>query len=178
MAKKRKPARQTKLPLEPVGQAKSPQAPVAVEEVLDELDPRQKQVLTDWFSVAFSGPLPPPQIVAGYDHVIPDGANRIMEMAEREQEHTHDQESAHSTRLDRLVDLEHLLAVRGQAIGALLMIVLILAALVFAYLEKFPVALGTFLSAVAVQIGAWVLNRASRQQPQPTKEDKPVTTKK
>lgn len=162
MAKKKR-AKQPRLKLGPLDPPAAPQAPIAIEEVLEELEPRQKQVINEWIAYAFSGPLPPPQTVAGYDQVITDGANRIMEMAEREQSHTHEQEKAHSARLDTLVNLDAKLALRGQAIGAALMIVLIAAALVFAYLEKFPQALGTVLSAVAVQVGSWALNRASRQ---------------
>ena len=32
-----------------------------------------------------SGPLPPPQMLEDYNHIIPDGANRIMLMAEKAQ---------------------------------------------------------------------------------------------
>jgi uncharacterized membrane protein len=35
----------------------------------------------------FSGPLPPPDILQKYNEVIPDAANRILLMAEKEQEH-------------------------------------------------------------------------------------------
>lgn len=35
---------------------------------------------------AFSGPLPPPAMLAQYNDVVPNGAERIMAMAERQQE--------------------------------------------------------------------------------------------
>ncbi|MBM4027710.1 MAG: DUF2335 domain-containing protein [Planctomycetes bacterium] len=35
----------------------------------------------------FSGPLPPPQILAQYDATVPNGAERIMAMAEKQSEH-------------------------------------------------------------------------------------------
>lgn len=38
-------------------------------------------------STEFEGPLPPPAMLDGYNQVIPDGANRIMRMAESEAEH-------------------------------------------------------------------------------------------
>ena len=41
-------------------------------------------------SVAFSGPLPPPEILKKYDEIIPNGAERLMRMAEREQEMEHE----------------------------------------------------------------------------------------
>jgi len=38
-------------------------------------------------STEFVGPLPPPAMLDGYNQIIPDGANRIMRMAESEAEH-------------------------------------------------------------------------------------------
>ncbi|MCD4830777.1 MAG: DUF2335 domain-containing protein [Anaerohalosphaeraceae bacterium] len=35
----------------------------------------------------FSGPLPPPQVLSQYDEIIPNGAERIMVMAEKQGEH-------------------------------------------------------------------------------------------
>lgn len=35
----------------------------------------------------FSGPLPPPSLLARYSEIIPNGAERIMAMAERQSEH-------------------------------------------------------------------------------------------
>ncbi len=43
-------------------------------------------------SYGFSGPIPPPEIFAGYDRALPNGADRVMKMAELEQEHRHDME--------------------------------------------------------------------------------------
>jgi uncharacterized membrane protein len=38
-------------------------------------------------AVSFSGPLPPPGLLAKYNEVIPNGAERIMAMAERQSAH-------------------------------------------------------------------------------------------
>ncbi len=43
-------------------------------------------------AAAFQGPIPPPSILRGYDDIIQDGAERIMTMAEDEQDHRHDLE--------------------------------------------------------------------------------------
>lgn len=43
-------------------------------------------------SYGFSGPIPPPEIFAGYDKALPNGADRVMKMAEKEQEHRHKME--------------------------------------------------------------------------------------
>ena len=40
-------------------------------------------------SYSFMGPIPPPGILAGYNNVIPNGADRVIMMAEKEQAHRH-----------------------------------------------------------------------------------------
>jgi uncharacterized membrane protein len=171
VAKKRKGERQPRLKLQPTGELTTP-PPTAVEEVLEELEPRQKQVIQEWISYAFSGPLPPPNIVSGYDQIITNGADRIMEMAERDQEHVHGLENAHSARLDRFLDSDIRLARNAQLLGGVLFTLMIVAALLFAFLDKLPVALGTVLSAGLVQVGTWLLNRYSNRQPTKPEQDK------
>lgn len=41
-------------------------------------------------AAAFSGPIPPPGILHAYDDVVQNGAERIMSMAEDEQDHRHE----------------------------------------------------------------------------------------
>lgn len=170
MAKKKRP-KQPRLDLKVSPEDRQTDAPASVVEVLDELEPRQKEVLTQWFEIAISGPLPPPQVLDGYDQIITNGADRIMEMAEREQAHRHKHDDKNSDRIDRWVDNEITLSLRGQGGGMFVMVILVIGALVFAYLDRLPIALATFLGGVAVQVGSWVLNRSARSQA-PSKEPK------
>src|ERR1035438_8495401 len=43
-------------------------------------------------TMQFSGPLPPPGILAQYNDVCPNGAERIIAMAEKQQEHSQELE--------------------------------------------------------------------------------------
>lgn len=43
---------------------------------------------------SFSGPLPPPSILLGYDKVCPGAADRIIQMAEKQIVHRHEMESS------------------------------------------------------------------------------------
>jgi uncharacterized membrane protein len=45
-------------------------------------------------SLTWAGPLPPPEILAQYNDCVPDGANRLIQMVERQQEHRHGLEAA------------------------------------------------------------------------------------
>ena len=38
-------------------------------------------------TTAFSGPLPPPEILARYNEIVPDGAERIIRVAEKQADH-------------------------------------------------------------------------------------------
>jgi uncharacterized membrane protein len=42
----------------------------------------------------FSGPVPPPDLLAGYESVLPGSAERIIRMAETEQSHRHGREQS------------------------------------------------------------------------------------
>lgn len=53
------------------------------------VDSQQGLVSQQW-----AGPLPPPGALAQFDTIIPNGAERIMAMVEREQQHRIDQEAA------------------------------------------------------------------------------------
>lgn len=56
--------------------------------VSDEAEDQSHQVI----AVAqghFSGPLPPPSVLQGYDDVLPGAAERIVQMAEKEQHQRH-----------------------------------------------------------------------------------------
>jgi len=41
------------------------------------------------FSHYFQGPIPPPEVIKGYEKVLPGSANRIIAMAEKEQDYRH-----------------------------------------------------------------------------------------
>ena|SRR5712671_5092741 len=74
---------------------------------------------------AFSGPIPPPDLLNKYNEAIPDGADRIMKMAEEEQRQMH-----------RLQKWSAALVAAGQIGGFLLCMALIGGALWLALKDK------------------------------------------
>ena len=44
-------------------------------------------------SVTFQGPIPPPELLKAYNEIVPDGANRIFVMAEKQSSHRIELES-------------------------------------------------------------------------------------
>lgn len=61
----------------------------------------------------FSGPLPPPKVLKSYETILPGTAERIIQMAEREQSHRH---SMDTLALNGDIDKDR----RGQNYGLLL----------------------------------------------------------
>lgn len=55
--------------------------------------PNRIQIIESIEEEAFSGPLPPPRILAEYDTISPGFADRILGMAEQEQNHRHTMET-------------------------------------------------------------------------------------
>ncbi len=84
-------------------------------------------------SSAFRGPLPPPSILADYNDIINNGAERIMKMAENQ--------SGHRIELEKHAIKEELKqSRRGQVFGFILAVFGIIAAFVLAYLDHDTVA--------------------------------------
>ncbi len=55
--------------------------------------PVQTAEMTHIMATSFSGPIPPPALLERYNEIIPDGANRILMMAEKQSAHRESLES-------------------------------------------------------------------------------------
>lgn len=95
---------------------------------------RQQLQMTQ--SISFSGPLPPPNLLKQYNDVVPNGAERLMKMAETQQAHRQDLEK---TVIKGNVQSES----RGQYMGLFISIAVI--------------AAGTYLAAIGKQITGGIL---------------------
>ena len=51
-----------------------------------------RQVVAEVIRSEFSGPIPPPSIIKGYEDVLPGSADRILTMAENQSKHRQDME--------------------------------------------------------------------------------------
>lgn len=82
--------------------------------------PNQQQIV----SAQWQGPLPPPDALAHFNDIIPDGAERIMRMVEEEQSHRISYEKAHlnavagDTRRGHYIGLIISVSAIGGAVGA------------------------------------------------------------
>lgn len=65
------------LPSDPLGLPNNP-----IENI-----PENRKLLARQQTVAFSGPIPPPELLSKYGEIIPNGADRILKMAENQSTH-------------------------------------------------------------------------------------------
>ena len=105
--------------------------------------PQGSQIIVEQTQI--SGPIPSPEIIAGYEKTLPGSADRIIKMAEKEQEHRHRMERTNSKMTVGIIVL-------GQIFGVMIGLSGILGGL---YLVLHDKALSGF-SAFFVSLGSLV----------------------
>lgn len=105
-------------------------------EVLGGLDAAQMEVVAAMRTESYSGPLPPPQVLAAYEDVLPGGARRIFERFEVQSDHRIDIEM-------RVVDSGNAAQTRAQWLAFFLLLSLI-------GLAAYAASLGQSVAAVLI----------------------------
>ena len=122
---------------------------------------------TQAVAAAFSGPVPPPRILEAYGEVVPNGAERIMSMAEREQDHRHEIERGYLG-----------LAKSGQWFGALIGISALVCGTYLTATGHSIMGLVALVSVAGSVVGYLVLNayESSGGEQEETDDDRDQTT--
>lgn len=123
-----------------------------------------------------AGPLPHPAHFQAYEHAQPGAADRILTMAERQQEHRHAQQIA---RLNSDASREK----RGQWLAFLVTILALVGGMFLAYFDKSLAGLTAMILPIATIIGIFVTSKRPRpvaSQPDrnrqhPVPQDRPPT---
>jgi uncharacterized membrane protein len=118
---------------------------------------RNRNVRVTAAAYSFSGPLPPPELLARYNDVVPNGAERIIKMAENQQTHRQD--------LERTVVHGNVASEkRGQWMG-LTIATLVLACGVFLVATGHPISGSTIsIADVASLAGVFVYGKRAQRQ--------------
>jgi uncharacterized membrane protein len=114
---------------------------------------------------AFAGPIPPPELLKKYNEIIPDGANRILEMAERQ--------SAHRIELEKtVIEGDNRRANWGLVCGFTFgLIVFVLSFILIMYGHDWAgVALAT--TDLVVLVGTFVYGTRARRQERERRNEK------
>jgi uncharacterized membrane protein len=122
------------------------------------------QVVTTMIQRVHQGPLPDPETLGGYEHILPGAAERVMQMAEREQRHRHKQEG-------RMVAGEYLMRLFGQ-MGAIVAIGFLTVLAAFCAWLHEPIAAGVIV-AIGAASTAFLRHSNLRQKRDGDEQQKP-----
>jgi len=122
---------------------------------------RQFQVRAT-FAEHFSGPLPPPELLDRYEKVVPGTAERILRMAEKEQDHRHNLEASLPA-----------LARQGQLFGFVLGLSGIIGGVVLVAMGRSLAGFGVFLVSLGSLVGAYMYGHKASVSGEDTKEPAP-----
>lgn len=105
----------------------------------------------------FSGPLPLPGIIAEYDHIIPNGAERIMAMAERQSAHREQMEA-------RVINGNVASQTRGSYFAFILALVAIIGGFFLIYTGKNGAGLAAIIASVGSLAGVFVYTKYEQRK--------------
>jgi len=107
-------------------------------------------------AMQLSGPLPPPEILGGYEQVVPGSAQRILSMAELNQTHRHAMEAQEQRNHAHQISAGQVFAFILGAIG-------LTGGLILAWNGKSFVGLTAFIGTMVMLVGAYLYGRKSTQ---------------
>ncbi len=96
----------------------------------------------------FSGPIPPPEMLIQYNQASPGAADRIITMAEKEQQHRHSNDT-----------VDNKVKIRGQWMGIISLSLILLLAAYLAHLGHPGLAVSLAIGTVASVVGIFVLGK-------------------
>ena len=111
-------------------------------------------------SVSVSGPLPHPEFFQAYERTLPGAADRILTMAEKQQEHRHSQQSVR-------LNLDGTLERRGQWMGFLVAVSGIIGGVTLIMLDKPVEGFVTLVGALGSIVGLFAWSRRRRSSTSP-----------
>jgi uncharacterized membrane protein len=115
-------------------------------------------------AVSFSGPLPHPALLAKYNEVIPDGAERIMAMAERQSVHRESLES-------QVVAGNVASQARGSHYAFIICLVTIVGGFVLIGTGKSIIGVSAVIGSLATLASVFLIARRGQKQERVEKQD-------
>jgi uncharacterized membrane protein len=121
-------------------------------------------------SVAFSGPLPHPALLARYNEVIPNGAERIMAMAERQ--------SIHRESLEAQVVAGNVASqARGSHYAFIICIVTIVGGFVLTGMGISVIGVSAIIGSLATLAGVFIISKREQTKERVQKQDSLLSRK-
>lgn len=135
--------------------------PPELAEVLDSIPEDKRSIvlgaMVRYEQRTFTGPLPHPDSFAGYENTLPGAADRILSMAEKEQNHRHEAENEMISAMEK----QH---TRGQNIGCFLAVILSAIAFILGFLGHDWLSGAVFTTTIVSVIIVYVLERQPKSE--------------
>ena len=118
---------------------------LTISKIMGENKEKQNSAVVGIVQSSFAGPIPPPEVIKGYESVIPGSAERLLRMAEKEQQHR--------IEIDNQLAKGYMaLNVRGQILGFFIVLMLIVAIVFLTIYHHEYVAGGLTVVAVSLSV--------------------------
>ncbi len=122
-------------------------------DALDVDDPEEKKKLIAIISRFTSSPVPPPNVLKGYDDVVQDGAKWLLDYTRREQNHRHEMDKKELTYYSF-----------GQIFGFILGLIGVGGGIYLATTGAEWFGFGTFFTSLVSLVGLFVYNKKSEEK--------------
>ncbi len=113
---------------------------------------------------SFSGPIPHPIILKGYKELVPDAPERIMQMAEQEQQHRHLVEIEMLKQNKQNIEISADANKRSQIFAFVLVIFLISVGTIFAFMELVAVSVTIFGSTLVAVAAVFIAGKHKNKE--------------
>ena len=110
------------------------------------------------------GPLPPPRILKEYDNIVKDGAERIMRMAEKEQEARLEEKRLNGESNRRLMERKIDYFKRGQWMALVVAVIMIGMTILFAFSDFMTLAIITLSSSLVGVTALFVYSNSQQKK--------------
>lgn len=125
-------------------------------DVYEKLEPNQKEAVTTLVRYQFSGPLPHPSILKGYDDIEKGFADRIVKMAEKDQD-------AQIKNNEKVLKLQGRDVLIGSIFAFITVISILVAGVILLLNDKDTAGLGTLLSGGAMLVGLFIHSKSGKE---------------
>jgi len=133
--------------------------------IFNQLPPdQQQQLIFSFMMQSHSGPIPDPETLARYNQIIPNGADRIMKMAEDQSQHRISLEA-------QVIPAQLKQSGRGQIFALVIGLASLVALVICAFLEQPIAALGSGILAAGGLISAFLKGSGNQKKELNAKRD-------
>ncbi len=133
-------------------------------QIISTTPPKKQSMEIIHQEIGFSGPLPPPEILAGYDKILPGAAERILKMAETQSSHRQEMEK-------KIIGSEIFQANCGMIFAFIIVLIAIIIGAVLIYLDRPVGGLISLIAAVGIIVGSFILGRKQKKDIPSTQKD-------